>query len=274
MPTSMHLERAFHAAVERAQEFLAADRFRSAAAAFLVAYRQARRAGDASGMARALYCLGYIYCLMGDPDRAEEFQRRGLALRGISRDERGKLYLNLGLACYQRGDDAGAAHYWEQAEECFTQSGNERFRARCRSNRGLLLLERHPEQARQLLEAALVALERAGDPERYRTQTELARVYLDLRRLDRARRMAVAAWRGAVQARDVVELGRVLTVLAELDHVEGRHSRARSQFEEALCIFGGRDAWEYKRCYDRALRLGYVVESERRASDTGNGRGC
>lgn len=245
--------------LQRGREHLAAGRYRAAAAALWQAYRQARRAADAALMAQALNGLGYAYCELGDPLRAEQVILRALSLAGVPALVRGKLLLDLGVARYQQGDDAGAQRCWLQAARWFRRVGEARLGARCRANLGLLHLERRPRRARRLLEAALATLEREGDPLRHRVHTELARVYLQLGQVPAAHAAAERAWEGAVAARDVVELGRVLAVLAELEHAAGRPERARAHFAEALAILGRHDPWELKRCHERAARLGYAV---------------
>ena len=237
-------------------------KYRKAAHAFLCSLRYARqRKSEAAPdlLGKIFVSLGIVFHLSGDSDRAERYIHEGLQDPTIPPSYQGILYLCLGNVRYQRGLDEEAVQAWEKAELILREAGDLSHMSMAMSNRGMLLIDLGDvDQALALLHEAETIKKQIGEEFLYMTETEIARAYTVKGEYEKAKRYAQKALEQAMARRDEAEVGRVLCVLAEIEHWKGKHDSAKEIFHEAFEILcRAKGVWDLHRLYGRARRLGY-----------------
>lgn len=257
------MEQEIRGLIEQGKNHFLNNRLRPALWEYLRAWRLARRhSKDPELRTGILYSLGTLCMRLGDEVRARRYLHLGLEQKGAPLRNYGILRLNMGLMYYMQGNSQQAAEQWLQAEAIFQEAGEALFLARCRNNLGVIALEQGDlNRAKALLHEAKEELERLGDRESYRTGTELTRLYLQENDIERARMFAEQTMEQVSKSGDIVELGRILCVMAEIYDREGKQDAAQRSLNEALQIFAQHSPWELHRCHQHARKMGYNLQT-------------
>ena len=149
------------------------------------------RLGDEAALAQSHKNIGILHYRLGEPREAEERLNEALTLYRKAVDRRGEAVTlrHLGNLLYQEGDHIGAQRHWEASLSLCRELGNTEDLCSCLNNLGVVRFEQgHYASAERLYREALEA--RASQPQRSASlavlHDNLADLYLDLHRLDRA----------------------------------------------------------------------------------------
>lgn len=196
--------------------------------------------GDDAGAGSVLTSLGVLYVTIGDVERAEAAQQRGLAawMRAGHRLGQASAHEGLGVCDLARGRPEGAYEHFLRAREIHRGLG--RLRGETLINRRLgeaLRDSGEHEAAIHHLRQAVAGFPAEHEPyQRLRTLAALAETYRAAGASGPAGKVLTEALSLSASTSALHEEARIRTMLAETALEEGRGTEARHQLERALSI--------------------------------------